>query len=192
MAFMLEAGFSGNHALRLEAGLPRMHLFATCMVALGASLSAFWIMVANSWMQTPAGGVLGRTAAIVSTSFWGGLFNPDMPWGFTHMWVACLEITLFVVGGVSAWYILKDRHTDFFPRSFKVALLAAILIAPLQICLGDGSGRSRGPHPARQAGGHRRPTGTPTPGAGGPLESPGLARTGPTGQRLGPSRFPTA
>ena len=111
------------------------------MVALGASLSAFWIMVANSWMQTPAGGHW-EAGRYVSTSFWGSLFNPDMPWGVSHMWVACLESTLFIVGGISAWYILKKRHVDFFTKSFKVALMAAILMAPLQVWLGDGSGRS--------------------------------------------------
>ena len=58
------------------------------------------------------------------------------------MWVACLETTLFVVGGVSAWYILKNRHVDFFLKSFKMALLAALMVTPLQIWLGDASGRS--------------------------------------------------
>src|SRR5674476_984616 len=65
-----------------------------------------------------------------------------MPWGVSHMWVACIEGTLFMVGGISAWYILKRRHVGFFTKSFKVAVMAAIIIAPLQVWLGDGSGRS--------------------------------------------------
>jgi cytochrome bd ubiquinol oxidase subunit I len=141
LAFMLEAGFLSIMLFGWRRVPPRVHFFATCMVALGASLSAFWIMVANSWMQTPAGGYWDG-ARYVSTSFWGGLFNPDMPWGVTHMWVACLEATLFLVGGVSAWQILKNQHVEFYTRSLKVALLAALLLAPLQIWLGDGSGRS--------------------------------------------------
>jgi cytochrome bd ubiquinol oxidase subunit I len=141
LAFMLEAGFLGVMAFGWQRVSRRAHFFATCMVALGASLSAFWIMVANSWMQTPAGGYW-EAGRYVSTSFWGSLFNPDMPWGVSHMWVACIESTLFVVGGVSAWYILKKRHVDFFTRSFKVALVAAVIAAPLQVWLGDGSGRS--------------------------------------------------
>jgi cytochrome d ubiquinol oxidase subunit I len=98
-------------------------------------------MVANSWMQTPAGGTFENGRFIV-TSYFEGIFNPDMPWAFSHMWIACLEATLFVVGGVSAWYILKKRHVEFFSKSFKVALMAAVLVTPLQIWLGDGSGRT--------------------------------------------------
>ncbi|MFZ5447165.1 MAG: cytochrome ubiquinol oxidase subunit I [Thermodesulfobacteriota bacterium] len=141
LAFMLEAGFLGIMLFGWNRVSRKAHFFATCMVALGASLSAFWIMVANSWMQTPSGGHWDGSRYI-STSFWAGLFNPDMPWGVTHMWVACIEYTLFVMGGLSAWYLLKQRHVDFFTRSFKVALVAAVIIAPLQIYLGDGSGRS--------------------------------------------------
>ena len=141
MAFMLEAGFLGIMLFGWNRVRPRVHFFATCMVALGASLSAFWIMVANSWMQTPAGGYW-EAGRYVSTSFWGSLFNPDMPWGVSHMWVACIESTLFMVGGISAWYILKKRHVGFFTKSFKVAVMAAIIMAPLQVWLGDGSGRS--------------------------------------------------
>jgi cytochrome bd ubiquinol oxidase subunit I len=141
IAFMLEAGFLGIMLFGWNRVGPRMHFFATCMVALGASLSAFWIMVANSWMQTPAGGYW-EAGRYVSTSFWGSLFNPDMPWGVTHMWVACIESTLFMVGGISAWYILKQRHPAFFAKSFRVAVMAAVIIAPLQVWLGDGSGRS--------------------------------------------------
>jgi cytochrome bd ubiquinol oxidase subunit I len=144
MAFMLEAAFLGIMIFGWRQVSPRVHLFATCMVALGASLSAFWILVANSWMQTPAGGtwVGGR---YVMEHYWQGIFSPDLPWGFGHMWVACLETTLFVVGGISAWYILTNRHIDFFLKSFKIAFLAAILIAPLQYWLGDGSGRRSWP-----------------------------------------------
>jgi cytochrome d ubiquinol oxidase subunit I len=138
---MLEAGFLGIMLFGWQRVSRRVHFFATCMVALGASLSAFWIMVANSWMQTPAGGHW-QAGRYISTSFWGGLFNPDMPWGVSHMWVACIESTLFIVGGISAWYIVKNRHVEFFTRSLKVVLVAAIAIAPLQVWLGDGSGRS--------------------------------------------------
>jgi cytochrome d ubiquinol oxidase subunit I len=65
-----------------------------------------------------------------------------MFWGVSHMWVAALEISVFVVGGLSAWYLYKKRHADFFLVSFKWAVVAAVVIAPLQIWLGDGSGRS--------------------------------------------------
>ncbi len=141
MAFMLEAGFLGIMVFGRKRVSPAIHLFATTMVALGASLSAFWILVANSWMQTPSGGHFENGVFVVD-SFLKAIFNPDMPWGVLHMWMACLETSLFVIGGFSAWYILKNRHTAFFIKSFKLALLAAVAVTPLQIVLGDGSGRA--------------------------------------------------
>ncbi|MRR14905.1 MAG: cytochrome ubiquinol oxidase subunit I [Deltaproteobacteria bacterium] len=141
MAFMLEASFIGIMIFGWKRVSPLMHLFATSMVALGASLSAFWIMVANSWMQTPRGGFFDHGKFVV-TSHLEAIFNPDMVWSVTHMWVAAIEITVFVVGGLSAWYLYKQRHTEFFLASFKWAVLAAIVVTPLQIFLGDGSGRA--------------------------------------------------
>ena len=92
-------------------------------------------------MQTPRGGFFEQGKFVV-TSHLEAIFNPDMIWSVTHMWVAALEITVFVVGGLSAWYIYKRRHEDFFLASFKWAVIAAVVITPLQIFLGDGSGRS--------------------------------------------------
>jgi len=141
MAFMLEASFLGIMVFGWKRVSPKMHLLATFMVAFGASLSAFWIMVANSWMHTPRGGYFEKGKFIITSNF-DAIFSPDMFWGVSHMWVACLEISLFVIGGLSAWFILKKRNTDFFLTSFKIAAAAAILITPLQIWLGDGSGLS--------------------------------------------------
>ncbi|MGD0232188.1 MAG: cytochrome ubiquinol oxidase subunit I [Syntrophorhabdales bacterium] len=141
MAFMLEASFLGVMLFgwgRVGAG---MHLFATVMVAFGATLSAFWIMVANSWMQTPAGGIFEKGRFVIESHL-AAIFNPNMPWGVSHMWVASLQISLFVVGGVSAWYLLGKREERLFLKSFKMAVIAAVVITPLQIYLGDGSGRS--------------------------------------------------
>jgi cytochrome bd ubiquinol oxidase subunit I len=92
-------------------------------------------------MQTPRGGYFDQGKFIV-TSHLQAIFNPDMPWSVSHMWVAALEISIFVVGGLSAWYLYKNRHARFFLLSFKWAVIAAILITPLQIWLGDGSGRA--------------------------------------------------
>jgi cytochrome d ubiquinol oxidase subunit I len=141
MAFMLEAGFLGIMLLGWKRVPRAVHLFATLMVAVGASLSALWIVMANSWMQTPTGGSVIKGRFVVS-DFWAAMFNPDMVWGVSHMWVAALEIGCFVVGGVSAWYLLKNRNPAFFIKSFKMALLAAVIITPLQIYLGDGSGQT--------------------------------------------------
>jgi len=141
MAFMLEATFLGIMLFGWDRVPKKVHLFATCMVALGASLSAFWILVANSWMQVPAGGHFDNGRFVV-TSYREAMFNIDMPWSVTHMWFACLEITAFMVGAVSAWYIYNKKHTAFFLISFKLALLAALVTAPLQVFIGDGLGRS--------------------------------------------------
>ena len=145
MAFMLEAAFLGIMIWGWKKVSPGWHLFSTAMVAIGSSLSAFWILVANSWMHTPTGGTF-REGRFLLKSSWEAIFNPDMPWGVSHMWVACLEITVFVIGGISAWYLYRNRHIDFFLRSFKAAVIGAIIITPLQIYLGDGSGLAAGRH----------------------------------------------
>ena len=167
MAFMLEAGFLGIMMFGWKRVAPAIHLFSTCMVALGASFSAFWIMVANSWMQTPAGGHFEHGHFVV-TDYLAAIFNPDMPWGVSHMWFACLETSLFVVGGLSAWYILHDRHREFFLTTLKLMLVVAVVVTPVQIYLGDGSGGSVfGHQPAKGAAleGHWR---TNAPGEAAP------------------------
>lgn len=139
MAFMLEAGFIGIMMFGWQRVPPLMHLFATSMVALGASLSAFWIMVASAWMQTPAGVHLEDGRFIVD-SYFTAIFNPAMFSSVTHMWLACLVTSLFVIGGISAWYLLKGRETGFFLKSFRIALYGAVIVTPLQILMGHSSG----------------------------------------------------
>ena len=167
MAFMLEAGFLGIMILGWQRVAPGAHLFATCMVALGASLSAFWIMAANAWLQTPAGGHI-EYGRLVIDDYFAAIFNPAMPTSIGHMWLACLQTSLFVIGGISAWYILKNRHSAFFVTTFRLAFFSALLVAPLQIILGDASGTVVAEHqPAKLAAleGHWR---TNVPGQGAP------------------------
>lgn len=139
MAFMLEAGFLGIMFFGWKRVSPIIHLFATTMVAFGASLSAFWIMVANAWMQTPTG-VHFSAGRVVVDSYYDAIFNPAMLTSVSHMWFACLETSLFVIGGMSAWYLLKRRHVEFFTHSFRLSVMAALVITPLQILIGDASG----------------------------------------------------
>jgi len=141
MAFMLEAGFVGIMAAGWNRVSRGMHFFATCMVAVGASLSAFWIMVANTWMQAPRGGHVEAGRFIVD-DYWQAICNPGALTSATHMWMACLETSLFVIAGLSAWYVLQARHAALFVKSFRLAVLAAMIVAPLQIWLGDASGQS--------------------------------------------------
>ncbi|MDE2089907.1 MAG: cytochrome ubiquinol oxidase subunit I, partial [Gammaproteobacteria bacterium] len=151
LAFMLEAGFLGIMLFGWRRVPPLMHLFATGMVALGSVLSAFWIMVASAWMQTPAG-VVFRNGRFVVTNYARAIFNPDLPYAFWHMFTACLELSLVVVTGLCAWYLLKGRNSTFFLPMFKAAALATVLVAPLQILIGDSAGTAlAGTQPAKLA-----------------------------------------
>jgi cytochrome d ubiquinol oxidase subunit I len=135
MAFMLEAGFLGIMLFGWERVHPVIHYLATIMVAFGANLSTFWILVANSWLQSPSGGEMVEGKFVVSDYF-QAILNPFMVKSVLHMFFATLETSLFVIGGVSAWYILNQRHSAFFTRSLKIVLAAAIAVAPLQIYVG--------------------------------------------------------
>ncbi|AZB72142.2 cytochrome ubiquinol oxidase subunit I [Synechococcus elongatus] len=139
MAFMLEAGFLGIMLFGWNRVPPVIHYLATIMVAFGANLSTFWILAANSWMQTPAGTVL-QDGHFQVLDYFRIIFNPFMAVSVSHMFLATLETSLFMVGGISAWYLLRDRESDFFRRSFVIVLSALIAIAPLQIWVGHLSG----------------------------------------------------
>lgn len=102
MAFMLEAGFLGIMLFGWERVPPAIHLLSTVMVAFGANLSTFWILVANSWLQTPAGGEFVSGKFVVSDYF-EAILNPFMVNSVGHMFFATLETSLFVIGGISAW-----------------------------------------------------------------------------------------
>lgn len=138
-AFALEAAFLAIFYFGWDRVGRRMHLFSNAMVALGASLSAFWIMSANSWMQTPAG-VTAAGGKITINNFAAAIFNPDLPIAFAHIWAAAIETTLFFVAGICAWNILRNRNKDFFLKAFKVMVIVGIVFTPLQIILGDASG----------------------------------------------------
>lgn len=134
-AFMLEAAFLGIMLFGWERVNPVIHFFSTVMVAFGANLSTLWILSANSWMQTPAGGEMVDGKFIVSDYF-QAIFNPFMAVSVSHTFLGTLETSLFVIGGISAWYIFKKRQEAFFSKAFKIALAAAIAVAPLQIYFG--------------------------------------------------------
>ncbi|MHC1791919.1 cytochrome ubiquinol oxidase subunit I [Solidesulfovibrio sp.] len=143
MAFMLESAFLYIMLFGWKRVGPKMHFFATIMVCFAASLSAFWILVANSWMQTPSGGHIANGIFVVD-DYLAAVFSPDLPLAFSHMYLACLEVSLFVVGAVSGAYILLGRDTAFFLRSFKFAAVAALVVAPLQALVGDLNGQEIG------------------------------------------------
>ena len=138
-AFMYEAGFIGLMIFGWGKISRGMHLFATFNVALSSALSAMWILVANSWMQTPTGVTL-RHGVFAVASWWKAIFNPDVIYAFPHMLVAAFEEGLAVVAAISAWYLLKGQHVPTFKRSLRSVMLALLIVAPLQVWLGDSMG----------------------------------------------------
>ena len=139
-AFFLEAGFIGIMLFGLNRVGPRLHFFACCMVALGAMFSAFWILAANSWMQTPAGFSIGADGKFQVTDWWAAVFTPSLPYRFLHMVTAAWIAGTFVVLGVHGFYLWQKRHRDFARAGFSVALWLALVLTPLQIFLGDQHG----------------------------------------------------
>lgn len=135
-AFFVEAGFIGVMLFGWKKVGPRLHFLATCLVALGTLNSAFWILAANSWMQTPQGAALvdGR---FVPENWWAIVFNPSFPYRLAHMVLASFLTVSFVVAGTSAWYLLRRRHEEISRRGFSLAMAAAAVLAPLQIFAGD-------------------------------------------------------
>lgn len=134
-AFMLEAAFLGIMLFGWERVNPVIHYLSTILVAVGANLSTLWILTANSWMQTPSGGEMVNGKFVVHDYF-QAILNPFMVNSVLHMFFATLETSLFVIGGISAWYIFQQRHPAFFSQSLKIVLAVAIAVAPLQIYLG--------------------------------------------------------
>ncbi|MBE7212893.1 MAG: cytochrome ubiquinol oxidase subunit I, partial [Gluconacetobacter diazotrophicus] len=138
-AFMYEAGFIGLMIFGWGKIGRGMHLFATFNVAASSAISAMWIMDANSWMQTPTGVGL-HDGVFVVTNWWKALFNPDWVMAFPHMLVAAYEEALAVVAAVSAYYLLRNRHVTMFRRALKGVMPALLVIAALQVWLGDSLG----------------------------------------------------
>ena len=113
-AFFLEAGFLGIMLFGWEKVSRGIHFVATCLVSFGAILSAFWILAANSWMQTPSGYKLVNGKFMV-TDFGAAIFNPSLPARMGHMTLASLETSAFVVAGMSAYFLLKGRACGLLP-----------------------------------------------------------------------------
>ena len=142
-AFFLEASFLGVMLFGWKRVSDALHFFATCMVALGTLISTFWIIAANSWMQTPAGYKIVN-GIFEPDSWWAIVFNPSFPYRLAHMVLAAFITTCFVIGGVSAWYLRRGVHVDAGRRMLKLAIAFAAIAVPLQIVAGDLHGLSDG------------------------------------------------
>ncbi|MFA9460039.1 cytochrome ubiquinol oxidase subunit I [Thiohalorhabdus sp. Cl-TMA] len=138
-AFFLEATFLGVMLFGWNRVSPRMHFLSTCMVALGTLISAFWIISANSWMQSPAGYAI-RDGVFYPVDWFSVIFNPSFPYRLIHMVLGAFLATAFVIGGVSAWYLRRNRHREESHRMLKLATAFVAIVTPLQILAGDLQG----------------------------------------------------
>lgn len=141
-AFFLESGFLAVLLFGWEKVGPRMHFFSTCMVALGAHFSAIWIIVANSWQQTPAGFKIvgeGLSRRAELTDFWAVVFNPSTVDRLSHVICGAWQAAAFLVLSVSAFYILRKRHLDFAKPCVKIALGLALVASLGQLATGHKS-----------------------------------------------------
>ena len=137
-AFFLEAGFLGVMLFGMERVGRKLHFAATCMVALGTFISAFWILSVNSWMHTPVGWGVNDVGQFVPAGRWIDIiFNPSIPYRLVHTVIAAYLTTALVVGGVGAWHLLKKQDTPAVRTMFSMAMWMAAIVAPIQIFVGD-------------------------------------------------------
>ncbi len=139
-AFFLEASFLGIMLFGWKRVGPSLHFASTCIVAFGTLVSAFWIIAANSWMQTPQGFTHAADGAMVATDFWQVVFNPSMPARFVHMVIAAYLTTAMVVAGASAFALITAKPKAESGASLRMAILMMAIVAPIQIWAGHESG----------------------------------------------------
>ena len=151
-AFFLEASFLGVMIFGWNRVSPRMHFAATVIVALGTLVSAFWILSANSWMQTPAGYRIGGQGLLYPTNWLEIIFNPSFPYRFIHMVTAAYLTTAFTVAGIGAFYLWRQKFVPHARVMLGMAMIMAIFVAPLQLLFGDMHGLNTFEHqPAKVA-----------------------------------------
>jgi cytochrome bd ubiquinol oxidase subunit I len=138
-AFFLEAGFLGVMLFGWKKVGPGLHFFSTMMVAAGTLISATWILASNSWMQTPQGFEVidGR---VVPVDWLKVIFNPSFPYRLAHMTVAAYLATALFVGASGAWHLLKRHDTPAARTMLSMAMWLVLIVAPVQIALGDAHG----------------------------------------------------
>lgn len=151
-AFFLEASFLGIMLFGWGRVSKNMHFASTCIVAGGTLMSAFWILSANSWMQTPQGFEIATDGRLMPTDWIEIIFNPSFPYRFLHMVTAAYLCTAFVVGGVGAFYLWSKRHIPQARIMLGMAVIMAALVAPAQLVIGHEHGKNTMEHqPAKVA-----------------------------------------
>ncbi|MFQ3622318.1 MAG: cytochrome ubiquinol oxidase subunit I [Acetobacteraceae bacterium] len=150
-AFFLEATFVAIMLFGMSRVPNWLHTLATLLVAVGTSLSAFWILVLNSWMHTPAGFEL-RDGVAHATDWMAIIFNPSMPYRFAHMMVASFLTVAFLLAGLSAWRRLRGDRSPGVAAALRTGIVMAAVLAPTQLVLGDLHGLNTLEHqPAKVA-----------------------------------------
>jgi cytochrome d ubiquinol oxidase subunit I len=139
MAFFLEATFLGIMLFGWERVSPNLHVLSAILVALGTSMSAFWILAANSWMQTPDGFEM-RNGVAYPVSWFHIIFNPSFPYRFAHMFTAAYLTTSVVVLAVGARYLVTSRFIEESKTMIRMGLGMVAVLAPLQLFIGDQHG----------------------------------------------------
>lgn len=151
-AFFLEASFLGIMLFGWDKVSPRMHFVSTCIVAIGTLISAFWILSANSWMQTPQGFQIASDGRLFPLDWLQIIFNPSFPYRLAHMVTAAYLTTALVVGGIGAYYLKGKRHLPQAKIMLGMATLMLALASPLQLIIGDMHGLNTFKHqPAKVA-----------------------------------------
>jgi len=151
-AFFLEASFLGVMLFGWNRVSPKMHFASTVIVAVGTLISAFWILSANSWLQTPQGFRIGTDGLLYPTGWLQVIFNPSFPYRFVHMITAAYLTTAFTVAGIGAFYLWRRRHEAQARVMFGMAMIMAIFVAPMQLVFGDLHGLNTLKHqPAKVA-----------------------------------------
>ncbi len=135
-AFFLEATFLGIMLFGRGKVSNRVHLIATAMVVLGTTLSAFWILSLNSWMQTPQGHEV-IDGVFYPVSWWDIVFNPSFPYRLAHMVNASMLTSAFLIAGISAWRILRKVDGPATRTVLKTGIAVAAVLSPLQVIIGD-------------------------------------------------------
>lgn len=151
-AFFLEASFLGIMLFGWNRVSRKMHFAATLIVAVGTLISAFWILSANSWMQTPGGFRVAQGGILHPTSWIEVIFNRSFPYRFVHMIVAAYLTTAFVVGGIGAFYLWRGLHRPHARIMLGMAMIMAVFVSPFQLLVGDLHGLNTLEHqPAKVA-----------------------------------------
>lgn len=151
-AFFLEASFLGVMLFGWDRVSPKMHFAATIIVAVGTLISAFWILSANSWMQTPQGFRVGPDGLLYPDGWLKIIFSPSFPFRFLHMATAAYLTTAFAVGAIGAFYLLRNVHIRHARMMFGMAMIMALFVAPFQLLVGDQHGLNTLKHqPAKVA-----------------------------------------